>query len=296
MSGTKFPNAVAAKSAAYANGIRDAPSKPIARAPSAISGTKLPSNAAATPSVINAAAITPMVPSPTSFIKLSENASGTIAAPSAKTANEPLSIAPVDLLNIFASKTNPVIAIRPLPICLKSTPLNCFNPIASSPTEPPNSAIETAPLRTLLSPNFLTPSAILFRNPPLLLPLEGMIDLSAVFGSAFAIAPSFSPFLPPSIPERNPLPLDFFLDLSADSSPLLKTLVIPSSAGPNFSLNFFTGLPMNSPIPLITSPNAFTFLVKVSAIPSKSIPISSSSPSLNLVIPLKSVVFSNCVL
>ena len=180
------------------NGINASPNAPMATAPANINGNANPSAAAPTPNVINPAANTPIVPMPTSFIKLSPNAIGIIDAPSMATAAAPFIIAVEPLPNICANAASPPTAIVPLITEANSTSLNFLSPIAANATAPPNKAKLAAPLTTLLSPNFATPSAILFRKPPLLPPPVTLVaSLSVILAPSFWKLPNFSAiFLP----------------------------------------------------------------------------------------------------
>ena len=186
-------NALATKLSAMPNGISASPSAAIATEPVIINGDAKLSIAAAAPSVISPAANTPIVPRPTSFIKLRPNANGTTAAPNSNIAAAPLIIAVEPLPNTCANAANPPNANVPFINDVKFTSLNCLSPTPAKPTEAPNNAIAAAPLRTLLSPNFLTASAIDCMKPPLL-PI-GIVALSALSDAPFNMPDTLPPML-----------------------------------------------------------------------------------------------------
>ena len=194
-------NAIATKLSAIPNGISASPNAAIATEPVSMNGDAKLSIAAAAPSVISPAANTPIVPSPTSFIKLSPNANGTTAAPNNNIAAAPLTIADEPLPSVFANKANPPNAAVPFIIEVKSTSLNVLNPTAANPTDAPNSAIAAAPLSTLVSPNFLTAFAMPPKKPPLLPPLV----ILPVIASAFVLSP------PNMLPAFSPIDLPVFM-------------------------------------------------------------------------------------
>ena len=135
------------------------------------------------------------------------------------TAAAPFIIAVEPLPSVCANAAKPPNANVPFIKEVKSTSLNCLSPTPAKPTEAPNNAIAAAPLRTLLSPNFLTASAIDFRKPPLLPPLviadvvlsalddapESILDTlepmpCALSLSPFGINPEALSFKPPNMP------------------------------------------------------------------------------------------------
>ena len=186
---------------AMPTGISARPNTPIAAAPAIINGDIKLSPAAAKPNTTNPAANTPIVLNPTSFIKLSPNANGTTAAPNSAIDAAPITIPIEPLPNVFANKANPPIASVPFTNDVKSTSLNVLNPTAANPTDAPNSAIAAAPLSTLVSPNFLTASAIDCKKPPLLPPLV----ILPVIASAFVFSP------PNSLPAFSPIDVPVLL-------------------------------------------------------------------------------------
>ena len=167
------------------------PNAAIAKDPAIINGDAKLSIAAAPPSVRSPAANTPIVLNPTSFIKLRPNANGITAAPNNTIAAAPCIIPIEPLPNTCANAAKPPNANVPLTIDAKSTSLNCLSPTPAIPTEAPNNAIAAAPLRTLLSPNFLTASAIVCKKPP---PLPiGIVALSALSDAPFNMPDTLPP-------------------------------------------------------------------------------------------------------
>ena len=186
-------NALATKLSARPNGRSATPNAAMATEPANINGDAKLRTAAAAPSVTSPAANTPIVLNPTSFIKLRPNANGTTAAPNNNIAAAPLIIAVEPLPNACANTAKPPNANVPFINDVKSTSLNCLSPIPARPTEAPNNAIAAAPLTTLLSPNFLTASAIDCMKPPLL-PI-GIVALSALSDAPFNMPDTLPPML-----------------------------------------------------------------------------------------------------
>ena len=205
--GPKFLRGSLINCIAIPNGTSARPNAPIAIEPAIINGDIKLSPAAAKPNTTSPAANTPIVLNPTSFIKLSPNANGTTAAPNSAIAAAPITIPREPLPNVFANKANPPSATVPFTNDEKFTSLNVLNPTAANPTDAPNSAIAAAPLSTLVSPNFLTPFAILCRKPPVFPPLVNAPSIAPV-----AFSPAAS--MPPAT-ALAPLPDTLFFIVSA---------------------------------------------------------------------------------
>ena len=126
-------NAIATKLSAMPNGISASPNAAIATEPVNINGDAKLRTAAAAPRVTSPAANTPIVPSPTSFIKLRPNANGTTAAPNNNIAAAPLIIAVEPLPNACDNAAKPPNANVPFINAVKSTSLNCLSPTPAKP-------------------------------------------------------------------------------------------------------------------------------------------------------------------
>ena len=204
------------------------PNAAIAKDPAIINGDAKLSIAAAAPKVTSPAANTPIVPRPTSFIKLRPNANGTTDAPNSNIAAAPIIIPTEPLPNTCANAAKPPNANVPFTSDEKSTSLNCLSPTPAIPTDAPNNAIAAAPLRTLLSPNFLTASAIVCKKPP---PLPiGIAALSALSDAPFNMPDTLPPM--PLTLSLNPFGTsDFAFAPKLDTRPPAFATPLPTTSG-----------------------------------------------------------------